>query len=204
MSIRKLSTASVKTSTRSSKFWDQSTILNSYASIATATVGAGGTSTITFSSIPLTYTNLQIRYIARATNAATFANIVSAKFNEDKPNPNYYERHRLNGRGDNLVYSDSRVGSSSNFGFVAGGGTISNNFTSGIVDILDYTSTNKNKTIRIFSGIAGQSVDTNNDIALFSSLYFPSPSAAITRIDLTIQDTNFAQHSQFALYGIKG
>ena len=40
-------------------------VLNSYESIATVTVGAGGTSTITFSSIPTGYTHLQIRGIAQ-------------------------------------------------------------------------------------------------------------------------------------------
>jgi len=39
---------------------------NSYESIQTVTVGAGGTATVTFSSIPATYTHLQIRGIARA------------------------------------------------------------------------------------------------------------------------------------------
>ena len=36
-----------------------------YESIATVTVGSGGTSTISFTSIPQTYTHLQLRYIAR-------------------------------------------------------------------------------------------------------------------------------------------
>ncbi len=41
-----------------------------YESIATTTVGAGGTSTITFSSIPSTYTHLQIRGIGRSDAAS--------------------------------------------------------------------------------------------------------------------------------------
>ena len=40
---------------------------NSYYQIGTTTVGAGGSSSITFSSIPATYTHLQIRGIASNT-----------------------------------------------------------------------------------------------------------------------------------------
>ena len=42
-----------------------------YESIASTTVGSGGVSTITFSSIPDTYKHLQIRYTARVTGSTT-------------------------------------------------------------------------------------------------------------------------------------
>jgi len=178
---------------------------SSYESIATVTVGSGGQSTITFNSISSTFKHLQIRYIARNTASATYSNIIYANFNNDTTAGNYYARHRLNGRGDNLVYADASAGSGeSQVGFVAGGGTTANTFVPGIIDILDYSSTTKNKTIRVLSGLAGQSTDTNNDIALMSSLYFPSTITAINRIDLTAPGFNFAQFSSFALYGIRG
>jgi hypothetical protein len=43
-------------------------VTTSYESIATVTVGGGGSATIDFTSIPATYTHLQIRGIARSTN----------------------------------------------------------------------------------------------------------------------------------------
>jgi hypothetical protein len=181
------------------------TIATAYQSIATVTVGSGGQSTISFTSIPSTFKHLQIRYIARSTNANSFAGFIYANFNNDTTSGNYYARHRLNGRGDNLVYSDASAGSgASEISYVAGGNTAANGFSSGIIDVIDYTSTTKNKTIKALSGLAGQTTDTNNDVALVSSLYFPSTIAAISRIDFTIPSTNFAQYSQFALYGIKG
>jgi hypothetical protein len=42
---------------------------NSYESIATVTVGSGGASEVEFTSIPSTYTHLQIRALARNTTA---------------------------------------------------------------------------------------------------------------------------------------
>ena len=176
-----------------------------YESIATVTVGSGGQSTISFTSIPSTYKHLQIRYIARSTNANSFAGFIYANFNNDTTSGNYYARHRLNGRGDGLVYSDASAGSgASQISYVAGGSTAASGFSPGIIDILDANSTTKNKTIRALSGLAGQTTDTNNDIGLVSSLYFPSTITAINRIDLTIPSTNFAQYSSFALYGIEG
>ena len=50
---------------------DYNRVTNSYESIATVTVGSGGSSSLTFSSIPATYTHLQIRYMAVALSGTT-------------------------------------------------------------------------------------------------------------------------------------
>jgi hypothetical protein len=42
------------------------TVSNSYESIATTTVGSGGSATVTFSSIPATYKHLQVRTLIRS------------------------------------------------------------------------------------------------------------------------------------------
>lgn len=180
-------------------------IQTSYQSIATVTVGIGGQPTVSFTSIPNTFSHLQIRYIARSTNTAQFPNFIEANFNSDTTSGNYYSLHRVGGRGDGLVYATANTGVGySRIGFIAGGGTTASGFAPGIIDILDYTSTTKNKTTRSITGLAGQSTDTNNDTNFMSSLYFPSTITAISRIDLTISGANFAQNSSFALYGIKG
>jgi hypothetical protein len=68
------------------------------------------------------------------------------------------------------------------------------------MDILDYTSTNKNKTVRSLGGF-----DRNGGgiITLSSSLWFKTPEA-ITSIRLKPQSSSWTQYSSFALYGIKG
>jgi hypothetical protein len=176
----------------------------SYESIATVTLGSSQ-GTISFTSIPSTFKHLQIRYIARSTNVNNFAGFIEATFNSDTTSGNYYSLHRIDGRGDGLVYAsaDTSVGYS-RIGLIAGGSTLASGFSPGIIDILDYTSTTKNKTTKTITGLAGQSTDTNNDIVFASSLYFPSTIAAISRIDLNISGFEFAQYSSFALYGIKG
>ena len=76
----------------------------------------------------------------------------------------------------------------------------SSGFGAIVVDILDYTSTTKNKTVRSIGGL-----DNNGGGQMYinSSLWYATP-AAITQIDITPELGNFAQYSQFALYGIKG
>jgi hypothetical protein len=74
-------------------------------------------------------------------------------------------------------------------------------FAGGVIDILDYTSTNKNKTIRTLSGI-----DNNGDgtVQFGSGLWFATP-AAVTSILFNVQSgsANFVTYTQFALYGVR-
>jgi len=78
--------------------------------------------------------------------------------------------------------------------------TTANAFSASIVDILDYTSTNKNKTIRSISG----QVDSATNIYLNSG-QAPS-SAAITSLSLVVNTSGdfYTTSSRFSLYGIKG
>ena len=177
---------------------------NSFKSIATVTVGSPQ-ATISFTSIPSTFKHLQIRYIGRSTTANNFSSFIEATFNSDTNSGNYYSLHRMNARGDGLVYATGNTGVGySRIGLIAGGTMSANNFVPGIIDILDYTSTTKNKTTRTIAGSAGQGTSTNNDILFGSSLYFPPTIAAISTIDLNVSGANFAQYSSFALYGIQG
>ena len=72
---------------------------SNYYSIATATVTSGGTASITFSSIPSTYTHLQLRGFVRM-NRADYADNLSIRFNSDSSS-NYYS-HGVRGDGTNV------------------------------------------------------------------------------------------------------
>lgn len=166
----------------------------SFESIATVTVGSGGATTIDFNNIPQTYTHLQLRTFARrgGTGGSTGIN---ATFNGDT-NTNY---------GQHYIEADGSTAAAGNnvplslFGIVdiSGGSTTANVFAVGVADILDYTNTNKYKTVR---GLTG--VDTNGagGITFRSGLW--RSTSAITSMSLTVT-SGFAQYSHFALYGIK-
>jgi hypothetical protein len=160
--------------------------------IASVTVGAGGTTTVTFSSIPQTFTHLQIRGILfSATAGANFA----AQFNGDTGAN--YKGHYLYGSG-----SAATSGVSSNTSGISVGYVSTANASYGdafIFDILDYTNTNKYKTCR---DLDGRDANGAGHIELFSGVWLNT--AAITSI--TIASTGAptaAQYSTFQLYGIQ-
>jgi hypothetical protein len=76
-----------------------------------------------------------------------------------------------------------------------------NIFGGHILDILDYKNTNKFKTIKFIGG-----VDTNDSTNEYSNLGSGAwrNTNAITSITLFPQAGSFAQHTTYALYGIKG
>ena len=169
----------------------------SYESIATATVGAGGQSTITFSSIPSTFKHLQIRGIVRSNGSAD--NTVM-RFNNDSGNN--YSTHYLVANGGTSSTGAETSQSRFYVDILTANGT-GNFWSADIVDILDYTSTTKTKTVRT---LAGQNFNTapSGTTWLASGLWFATPAAITTVNILTNSGTSFAQHTSFALYGIKG
>jgi hypothetical protein len=160
----------------------------SFDSIATVTVGSGGTQQIDFTSIPQTYTHLQVRcFGARA--AASFY----MYFNGDTTNANY-RRHILVGAGASASSNSVAAPELDNGGFSST--TIPGAW---IIDILDYTNTNKNKTSRI---LHGYDFNGSGRTGLTSTAWFNS--AAITSIKFDLETTSlFSEYSSFALYGVK-
>jgi hypothetical protein len=182
--------------------------LGSYESIATTVVGSGGTTTISFASIPSTYKHLQIRVTGRSTGAYTYSSLY-IRPNSDSAS-NHYSYHALYGDGSSTA-SSGRGTSGGDTAWVAqnisGDTATANNFGAVIVDILDYANTNKLKVMRSFGGYdnngSGTPIGTVN---LNSGTYFGSTGSsteAITSITL-LTDGNFKEYTHAALYGIKG
>jgi hypothetical protein len=171
-----------------------------YESIAIFTVGAGGSSSITFSSIAGTYSHLQIRWLGLNTDTADsgIGNVrTSGFFNSDTTQTNYYS-HELRGNGAlasaGAENSSKSMGNSTRNSMIAG--------AANIVDILDYSNTNKYKTVRTLSGLNNNdSNDAAQSIRLISGVW--KNTAAITNIQLVPESGTFKQYSHFALYGIK-
>jgi hypothetical protein len=169
-----------------------------YESIATTTVGSGGASTVTFSSIPSTYQHLQIRGIARTT-ASQDRESIKLTLNSDTGSN--YARHSLWGSGSAV----SAFGGASEAyvlltDFAAANATASI-FGTAVTDILDYKDTNKYTTVRSLGG-----VDLNAAVTVFDGLNSGlwMNTAAVNSITLTpFSGSNFSQYSSFALYGIK-
>jgi len=168
---------------------------NSYQSIATVTVGSPQ-ATVSFTSIPATYTHLQLRLAIQAADSGGAFNL-KARFNSDTGNN--YALHRLIGDGGSASAAGAATTGYARLG-VLNSSDFTNVFSANVIDILDYTNTNKYTTTRSLGGY-----DKNGAtgyVMYHSSLWMNT--AAITSIELTTDTGNFSQYSSFALYGIKG
>jgi hypothetical protein len=165
-----------------------------FESIQTITAGSAVAS-IEFTSIPQSYSHLQIRGIGRSTIVGA-ADEIQIQFNSDTATN--YSTHQFYGDGGTSASSAAATSSIMYGIYTTGASGLANNFGAGVFDILDYANTNKFKTIRIISGY-----DNNGSgYALMRSGNWRSTSA-ITSIKLFTASSNFAQYSSFALYGIK-
>jgi hypothetical protein len=169
----------------------------SFESIATTTVGSGGQASIEFTSIPQTYTHLQIRGIGRGSLSGDAA--LHLRFNSDA-NSNY-SRGRIYGENT----SAGADGSQNNTEMTSGKTTNeANMFGATIIDILNYKNTNIYKSVKVLTGF---NRNTGNCIVSLLSGTWRNTNA-ISSILLRLDDYGsgavFQQYSQFALYGIKG
>ena len=173
-------------------------VIGDYESIATVTVGSGGSSSITFSSIPSTYTHLQVRGIGRTTNSGTTGN-PGITFNGDS-NVNNYTLHILYGDGSSAASFGGGAGTGTDTSITTGSTAGANIFGVAVIDLLDYASTNKYKTVR---SLTGADLNGSGTMRLYSNLWMST--SAISSITLTpTASASYSQYSTFALYGIKG
>ncbi len=171
-------------------------VTSSYESIATTTVGAGGAASIEFTSIPSTYTHLQIRGIGTCTrNIGTMD--LNITFNSDTGAN--YSRHQLKGDGASATAAGSANLSDMQMNSPIPNSTNTSIYAGLVLDILDYTNTNKYKTMRI---LVGSDLNGSGQI-IFGSGNWRNTNA-VTSVKFTPETFNWAQYSHFALYGIKG
>jgi hypothetical protein len=172
----------------------------SFESIATTTLSTT-TSTINFTGIANTYQHLQVRFIARdaSTNTAD-ASILFRLGNGTADTGSNYAYHYLEGTG--AVASATGAATQTSIilpAAITEGGVTASVFGVGIIDIHDYASTSKYKTVRSFQG---NDRNGSGRIILSSGLW--QSTSAVDYVRITKSGTGFAAGSTFALYGIKG
>ena len=164
---------------------------NTYTLISSVTVGAGGASSIDFTSIPATYTDLKMVFSLR-TNAGAANQDISVFLNN---NGSGYSYRLLYGSGTTTSSSSS---SSTPFAAAVGSTATSNTFSNAEFYFSNYAgSTNKSYSI--------DQVLENNIINagayLMAGLW--SNTAVINQISLQTGSGLFVQYSTAYLYGIK-
>jgi hypothetical protein len=166
---------------------------SSFVSLATAVVDSGGASSITFNSIPSTYNHLQLRVYAQETVSGGGFDNMNYYFQSDNASGNYVA-HSISGDGSTIFAQGSL---SRNTGLIYNAlSTNSNVFGATIIDIMDYASTHKNKTIR---ALAGVDFNGSGRTGITSGLWLNN-TTAISSITLTA--SSFTQNTKIALYGV--
>jgi hypothetical protein len=163
-----------------------------YEPIATQTL-TGTVATVTFNSIPQTYTDLILVVQARSSTGGA-SDVLNLFLNND--GANIYSYTRL--MGDGSTTSSGREASVTTWRInynLPGGGATANVFGLDTIQLFNYSNTTTFKTAlwrsnpaQILSGLS-------------SNLY--RSTGAITRMDLSLSVANFVSGSTFTLYGIK-
>jgi len=158
---------------------------NTYEAIATNTL-ASATSSVTFSSIPSTYTDLVLVY----TGTTASGGWPSLRLNGDTGN-NY---SGTNMRGNGSVAGSSRFSNYNEIDLAMGStlGTTQNNI---IVHFMNYSNTTTNKTV--LARTNNTSVETGAGVGMWRN------TSAINSITIKTQSPDFSIGSTFSLYGIK-
>ena len=163
------------------------------------TVLSSSASSVTFSSLGSysDYKHLQIRLTTRSDWSSAFNNDVYLRFNSDTGSN--YSWHWLYGDGS-AVYS----GQASNTGRIDIKDPVpsllvtSNVFGASVIDILDFSATTKNKTIRSLNGTHNPG---ETKIVFQSGLW--RNTNAITELSLESSNGSFISGCRFSLYGVK-
>lgn len=169
-------------------------IPNTFTLIASSTVGAGGASSIDFTSIPATYTDLVLKISTRDTEASP-SNGGIIQFNNETATTNYSSRW-LYGTGS-IAGSLTR---SSNQSFYESNSA--NSTASIFANIEVYIPNYRSSAVK---SLSNDSVTENNatSVGLILTAGLWNNTAAITSITLKPSSgLNFVQHSTAYLYGI--
>lgn len=152
--------------------------------------------TVEFTNIPQTYSHLQLRCMMRTTDTGAWNN-QGMQFNNDGTNS--YAFHTLWGLGSGSPTASATASTSQFNDFMR---AASNSLSAGIfgvaiVDLLDYRSTNKFKTMRV---LAGGDSNGAGMVGMTSGLWMSTN--AITSIKILPSGGNAVAGSTFALYGV--
>lgn len=166
---------------------------NTYKLISSITVGSGGASSMEFTNIPQTYTDLLLKVTGR-TNKGDLYNDLSIRFNGSSADFNTLGFVSTGSGKSTFTTTSPYVGSVNDTGGSGGGNT----FSSNDIYIFNYRGSNL-KSVSADSAVERNNAG-NDEKGLYSTLW--SQNAAITTITLVSAGYTLSQYSTACLYGI--
>ena len=170
-----------------------------YDSLATVTVPSGGVASITFAGIPSGYKHLQVRAIARSNRASTVDVVKLNLGNGSADTAANYSWHQLYGTGSTAGAAAGASTSTIELPVISASSASTGIFGLMVLDILDYQSINKYKTVR---GFAASDQNGSGELDFCSGSWRSTSSVDVVLL-APRTGTLFEQYSSFALYGVK-
>ena len=171
--------------------------MSAWTVIAHTEVGSGGASSIEFTSISGSYTDLLIKCSLRTNRAATFWDWLKLTFNGSATS---YSGRVLYGNGAGSVSTDNSGGITTYLqaALINGDTATASTFANTLIYIPNYSG-NTNKSVSA-DGVTERNA-TDSFQSIFAGLW--SNTNAITSVTLSMQEgTQFVQYSSATLYGI--
>jgi hypothetical protein len=169
---------------------------NTYTLIASNTLSTSA-ATVTFSSIPATFTDLALRLSTRTT-PANLNSLISVRLNSDTTT-NYSVRI-LNGNGETVSSSGSTsattIGSG---GITSAASSTADTFGSGEIYFPNYT----NSTIKAWGSFSASESNSATGVNIRATANLYQGTSPITTIRFSLTTGSFVSGSSFYLYGIK-
>jgi len=157
------------------------------------TVGSGGASNLTFTSIPATYTDLILKFSLR------YGDYSSWNYAYIQLNSTAGAIKTISGNGSGSSAGSSNITTNLRIDFVPGTGQTSNTFSNAELYIPNYTTSNA-------KSVSLDYVSESNATTAYSELgagLFSTVTSAVTSISLLVDGSwNFAQYSTAYLYGV--
>lgn len=167
-----------------------------FESIASTTLGSNQT-TVSFTSIPNTYSALQLRILGRSNFSGSTNGSLRLQANSDTGSN--YTWHTLIGFGSTTFAQGYASQTYSQLSYFPNNLVTTGVFGAAIIDIHDYASSSRYKTVRCFGG------DDRNGggyVGVYSGLWMST--SVISSLQMTHGDGDWLAGSVFSLYGIKG
>ena len=168
---------------------------NTYEAIATSTA-SGSSSTLTFSSIPATYTDLV--FVAQYQCSANGGLFI--RYNNDSAT-NYSVVNMIGSQDTTATYSDPNEPYIWADTYYQGTGTVTTDRAIVKAQIMNYLSTSMFKTTLLRSDDVRTTASNHGTI--YAGVATWRSTSAITQIDVLTAAGNFISGSTFSLYGIK-
>jgi hypothetical protein len=166
-----------------------------YQLIASNTVGVGGATSLTFSSIPSTFTDLCMKVSARTNEADTYSGVL-LYLNNDRTG--VYDFIRNVGNGSTITSASASANNQMYINFAANGNTsTASTFSNSEFYLPNYRSST-------FKSVSADTAQENNASLAYSTVqaHLWKNTSAVTSIVVEPSGGSFLQNSTFYLYGI--